>query len=138
MKKSLLALGLLLSSHLQAAELVVKDGYIRAMPPGSTTTAAFMTLANKSQQTVTLVDIRSEIAMHTMIHDNVVNDGVASMVHVDSLSLKAGESTQLIPGGKHIMLMHLQQVPKLNETVELVLEYADGTTQTIKLPVKKQ
>ncbi len=138
MKKILTAIAFIFVSHLNAAELVVKDGFVRAMPPGSSTTAAFMTLTNTSDKSVELMDISAEIAMHSMIHDNVVTDGVASMVHVDSLILAPGESVALKPGSKHIMLMHLQQVPKLNESVELVFEYADGSTQKVTLPVKKQ
>jgi len=123
---------------ISAAELTIENGFVRAMPPGQSTTAAFMTLLNESENDVTIADVSSPIAMHAMLHSNTVEEGVASMQHMDELVIKAQSKQRLMPGGIHIMLMHLQQEPKINDKVSLTLHYADGTTQTVVLQVKKQ
>jgi copper(I)-binding protein len=58
------------------------------------------------------------------------------MIPQDSLSIPAGGSVTLDPGGFHLMLIGPKSVPKEGEEVDLLLKFSNGHSQRIKAPVK--
>lgn len=87
-------------------KLEISDMWIRPAPPGVTSMAAYMTLTNRSDEDIVITEIEAPDFARSMIHDTVIEDGVASMNHLDVLLLKAGETVALAPLQKHIMLIH--------------------------------
>jgi periplasmic copper chaperone A len=131
----LVALCLLLSRGV-LAELVVENGYVRGMPPGVANTAAYMTLKNTGSQAMELVGASSPVAGTTMLHTTMDHDGMLHMMHLDSAGIPAQGELVLETGGIHIMLMQLKQIPKVGELVQINLEFSDGSTQLVELPVR--
>lgn len=126
---------LIFSTTVWAADVEVNAPYVRAVPPGQSNSAAFMQLHNQGSD-VALVGARSDVAQSVELHTHTQEEGVMRMRRIDQIPLPAGEQVALKPGGLHIMLIGLQQPLMEGETVEMALEYSDGSEQSISLPIK--
>ncbi|MCE8018123.1 copper chaperone PCu(A)C [Halomonas sp. MCCC 1A17488] len=134
----LVAAGLSLVSLTALADpLVVEDAQVRAVPPGSQTSAAFMTLRNPGQHDVVLVAAETPVAEAAELHDHRDVDGVMQMRRVPQIVVPAGGSTELAPGGLHMMLIGLVAPLAEGEPVEIELRFETGETQRIEAPVRR-
>ncbi|ABI57158.1 copper chaperone PCu(A)C [Alkalilimnicola ehrlichii MLHE-1] len=130
--------GLLTASLMGTVQaLEVSDPWVRAMPPGHHSTAAYMQLENTRDEAVRVVRAQApgtteRVELHTHIHD----DGVMRMREVPDIEVPAGETVSLEPGGLHVMLMELPAMPETGSNVELILELDDGTELTLQAPVR--
>ena len=133
------ALSLLTTSLQIAAEgtLSVGDPYIRAVPPGQTNSAAFMTIENRGDEPRALVAAESSASGVVELHTHLEEDGMMKMRRVDRIDLPAGETVTLEPGGLHLMLIGLTQDLKPGDELELTLIYDDDGRQQIKVPVRQ-
>ena len=118
------------------ADLQVEDGYVRGLPPGTPNTAAYMRLRNSGTAPVELVGASAEVAGSVMLHTTMDHGGVLHMQHLSGLTIPAGGEVVLQSGGIHLMLMDLEAMPQAGTVVAITLEFADGTTQDITLPVR--
>ena len=116
----------------------VSDSWIRATPPGVTTTAMYMMIKNPTDKTVTLVAVTSAVSDRIEIHHTVENDGVMQMRQIDGIDVNASEMAELKPHGKHIMFFDLKKALAPDTTITVDLEFKDGTTVTAEIPVLKQ
>ena len=116
----------------------VSDSWIRATPPGATTSAMYMMIKNSTDKPMTLVDVKSALSDRIEIHHTVKNDGVMQMRKIDRIDVNAHAMTELKPQGQHIMFFNLKEAlaPESKITVDLIFE--DGTTITAEVPVMKQ
>lgn len=132
---------LLLSTGLNfAGEIKIEDPWIRAVPPSAKSTAAFMTIVNRSDQPVIIKGGSCPVAaeVRPMITTKQ-DDGVMGMAFVESFSVPAKGERVLEPGGDHIMLLSLKEVPRAGSSVLLVLETeSEGKSETLslKIPVR--
>ncbi len=134
----LVATGLSLVSLPATAEpLVVEEAQVRAVPPGSQTSAAFMTLRNPGQRDVVLVAAETPVAKAAELHDHQDADGVMQMRQVAQIVVPAGGSTSLAPGGLHMMLIGLTAPLAEGEPVEIELRFDSGDTQRLEAPVRR-
>ena len=93
------------------AELVVEDGFVRKPIPGRSMTAAFMTIRNTSADDIILTEARLEGAGSVEIHTHSHKDGVMRMRQIFQLPIKAGQSVTLEPGGLHLMVFGITELP---------------------------
>ncbi len=126
---SLLALPALAAPH-------VMDAWVRALPATAPTTAAFMRIHNPDNAANALVAASSSAAGRVELHDHELVDGVARMRQLAQIPLPAGEQVKLAPGGLHLMLLNLKQPLAAGQNIELRLQFADGSSQTLTVPVK--
>jgi hypothetical protein len=131
------ALLMTLSLGAQAAEIVISDPYVRAVPPGQPNTAVFMSLKNMSADQHALVSAESPVAKVVELHTHLNEGGMMRMRRLDRIELPAGEMTALQPGGLHVMLIGLKQTLEPGATVDLTLVYDDGTQERIQAPVRQ-
>lgn len=136
MKKLLLSSALLLASHIALADVNVESAYIRAVPPGQMNSAAFMQLKNQGADDISLVAAKSQIAKNVELHTHIHDNGVMRMRQISEITLPAGEAVTLQPGGMHIMLIGLTQNLSAGENIKLSLEFSDGSTQALEVPVQ--
>ncbi|HCM04879.1 MAG TPA: hypothetical protein DIC30_02600 [Oceanospirillales bacterium] len=94
------------------AELVVEEGYVRDPIPGRSMTAAFMTLSNTGAEDFVLKSATLEGAASVEIHTHTHDNGVMRMRQIHELVVKAGESVVLKPGGLHLMIFGIKQIPE--------------------------
>ena len=124
-----------LASLAAEADITVTDAIVRAVPPGTPNTAAYMTIRNGSATDRRLIRVDSPVAKTAELH-NVINDnGVMKMRQVQEILVKAKDKAELKTGSYHIMLIDLKQ--KLNEggTVPITLTFDNGSTVSIDTSV---
>ncbi|WP_290539171.1 copper chaperone PCu(A)C [Alcanivorax sp.] len=136
--KSLLVVAVLAFAMPAHAELTFADPWLRAVPPVSPTMAGYVTLNNSGDEAVTITGVSTSAAGHTMLHDvESAADGSRRMVHLHHLEIPARGSVPLAPGGRHLMLMKLAEVPAPGETVEICFHLKGGEDACTGFPVKR-
>jgi len=111
--------------------LLVKHAWVREAPTGASMMAAYLEIENPTGRDIALVSVDSPTFAHVMLHRSVTVDGVARMLHKDSITVPAHSAVALEPGSYHLM-MHLVAGDK----VQFVLHFADGSSLTVTAEVK--
>lgn len=112
------------------------QGMARASAPMAQTGAAYVTLFNGTDSEVRLASVDAGISDEVSLHETVEENGVMSMVEQpEGFPIPAQGTLEMKPGGKHIMFMGLNQELKEGESLKLVLNFADGTSLPVDLPV---
>lgn len=138
MLKTLAVSALLLSPLAQAKlDIMVQDPYAREMAPGATTSAVFVTFTNRGQEEVHIVAAETLAAGKVELHDVITEGDMMKMRQIDQITLGANSTTELKPGGLHIMLFDLNQPLKAGDEIEVTVLCNNGTQQSFKAPVKK-
>ena len=120
-----------------ADDLVVENAWLRAVPPVSPTMAGYFELRNRGDRVVKLEGADVDFAGGAMLHDSRTGeDGQRRMVHLDRVRLDPGDRVRFAPGGKHLMLMKLSQVPEAGESVEVCLTFANHDDLCTDFPVR--
>ncbi|HEC1758102.1 TPA: copper chaperone PCu(A)C [Campylobacter lari] len=129
--KKLLSLTIL-SAFAIANEVTINDPYVRQTPPNSKTTAFFLELKNNSDKDIKLIKAQSSLSDTTEIHDHIVENGKKIMVQIPQITIKAKSSTELKPGGKHIMVLNLKENITPQTKANLTLYFDDNSTIELK------
>ncbi len=98
--------------------------------------AVFGTFSNKGDDEARIVSGESPLAGRVEVHE-VVPDAAGGKVmrsKEGGLSIPAGGTRELIPGGDHLMLMDLKEPLQPGADVSLTVVFEDGST----LPVTAQ
>lgn len=119
-----------------SAELLVDNAWVRGLPPGQTTTAVFMTLRNTGTAPLTLTGASTPVAESALLHGSMNHGGMLHMMALETLEIPAGGELKLESGGSHLMLTGLQQALVAGSEVEVTLQFADGQTRLLTLPVR--
>lgn len=137
--RAILALGLSLCAlaSIAAPALVVREGYVREMPPGQTVSAAFMTLQNISAEPIAIVAASSDAADRAEIHNHRHTADGMRMEKVVRLEVPARGQQVLQPGGYHLMLMGLKRPLKAGEQIGITLIDERGREYAATLSVKR-
>lgn len=72
--------------------------------PGTSVTAAYLTLANNSNQSITVEKVTSPQFARVTMHETVIQDDVARMVSLAPMIVPRRSSVQFEAGGKHLMM----------------------------------
>lgn len=133
MRKTILALTLMLLGAAAQAEVTVKDAWVRGTTPAQKATGAFMEIT--SSEAASLLSAASPLAGVVEVHSMKMEDGVMKMRALRKMDLPAGKAVKLQPGGNHIMLMDLKQQMKKGDVVPITLkvEGMDKKVQTIEI-----
>jgi periplasmic copper chaperone A len=139
MKKQIFALAMSIAfAASAAAQVTVREPWIRATVPAGQATGAFMELV--SRQDARLVEVRSPAAGIIEIHQMSMQGDRMMMSAVDGIDLPAGKTVALASGGYHIMMMDLKRQMKAGETVPMTLviqgKGKKQETVEVQVPVK--
>lgn len=118
------------------AEIIVKDGFVRAMPPASPNTAAYFTLLNHGEADE-LVAVTTPVANEAQLHTLISENDVVKMRLVSGFAVGAHGTLTLAEQGDHVMLLGLKAPLAEGDTVTLRLSFKSGETLEISLPVSK-
>lgn len=131
-----IAVLLLASSLLQANEKTIEadDFWVREVPPVSSVTAAFGTL--RSQEKDELISATSSIARVVEIHTSASIDGISHMRKLNSITLPADTTLELLPGGAHIMFIGLKKPLQKGDIVDITLTFSSGYSLLVHAPVR--
>jgi hypothetical protein len=124
------------TSNEAAAAGAVAVSNVWARASATQTSAAYLTIENKTDEADTLLDARSPVAERVEIHDMTMEDMVMRMRKLDDLPVAAGESVALAPGGKHIMLIGLSGPLEEGASVPLTLVFEKAGEIAVEAPVR--
>ena len=132
-----LAMAILLSlpaTAALAADVEIRDAWVRGTVTGQQATGAFLEITSKSG--AALVGAASPAAGVSEIHEMRMDGSVMKMRAVEGgLALPAGKAVELKPGGHHVMLMDLKAALPKGSTVPvtLLLKDAKGAESRVEL-----
>jgi hypothetical protein len=136
MKKLIIAslITLSASAWAQSITVQVEDAWVRGTVATQKATGAFMRLTPSAN--ARLVSVSSPVAGLVEIHEMAMENDVMKMRQVPGLDLAAGRTTELKPGGFHVMLMDLKAPVKGGDVVPLTLVFEDAAKQRFTQEVK--
>lgn len=131
-RSALLVLAAIASSHALAADLEIRDPWVRGTVPAQKTTGAFMRITGNSS--VAITGASSPVAGVVELHEMAMHDNTMQMRPVPRLEVPAGKTVDLKPGGYHIMLMDLKQPLAAGQKVPITLQVdAGGRRESIEI-----
>lgn len=110
----------------------VIDATVRVPIPGKDNTSAYFLLRNPGDREQALVDIHVDFAERAELHNHETRDGMMRMRQVESVAIAPGEEVRFQSGGYHVMLFELKRRPRTGDPLDLVLEFEDGSRQSVK------
>lgn len=106
-----------------ASSITLTDTWVKAVPDGMT--AVFGTVTNSADRDITITAANSDAASAVELHEVV--DDVMRPVE-GGLTVAAGESLMLQPGGYHLMLMGITAPIVPGDEIAVTLTLSDGST----------
>lgn len=98
--------------------------------------AVYMVLMNAGGQDDALLSVESNIAQVVELHESKVdNHGVVRMASVEQVTIPAGGSTTLKPGGLHVMLISVQSGLALGDTFDITLNFEKSEPQSLTIEI---
>lgn len=117
--------------------LTIEHAWARASAGPAKTAAAYLTIKNvgKVDDRLTAVTA-SSVAGMAMLHTTVMDGNVMKMRHVDGITVKAGATATLEPGGNHVMLMGLTAPLKEGGRFPLTLTFEKAGRVIVEVEIK--
>lgn len=131
-----LVIGLPATAFAGSEDVVVENAWSRASIGMSRPGAAYMEIRNAGDEPLTLIGLRTDVAMMPEIHRTTTDkQGLSSMAPAGEIVIAPGEIVALEPGGLHAMLMRLQAPMAEGESFPLTLLFSDGGEVTVEVPI---
>ena len=123
-------------AELMASAVTVENQWASSAETGMA--AVFGTISNSGDHDARIVSGESPLAGRVEVHE-VVPDGSGAMTmrpKADGLTVPAGGSRELIPGGDHLMLMDLKEPLQPGADVTLSVVFEDGSTFPVTAQIR--
>lgn len=114
--------------------VVISRAWSPVAPPGSSAHAGYFTISNRYVEPLTIVAISSPRYGRVEIHRSRIEDGVATMIALDSVAIPAHRTTQFAPGGMHLM-MSAPSPRQKEEDIPVRLHFKNGETLSFTLSI---
>lgn len=142
MKHFLLAAALILSAPAVMAcetvtigDLTIEHAWSKATIGEGRPGVFYVEITNGGSVDDALIGIATPAAGMPMLHETVVQDGIASMPHAMSIPVPAGQNVQLSPGGYHGMLLGLTTALKEGDSFPVTLSFEKAGEVTVNVDV---
>jgi copper(I)-binding protein len=109
---------------------IAADAWIRAVPPGSGTTAGYLTISNPSHMDLDLIEVASPEFGAIEMHSTVMTDGMARMRREPRVSIPGGSEVVFEPGARHLMLFRPAGPLSVGDRLGLTLTFAPSGVET--------
>lgn len=121
----------------KVGDLTIDHPVARETTATAMSSAGYFMVTNAGTADDVLLEVRADFP-RVMVHDTKVDDGVATMFHIDSMAIPAGETVMLAPGGKHVMFMGLNGDPfEVGEKIPATLVFENAGEIEIVFNVEK-
>lgn len=117
------------------ASLEFINPHIAHVIPGSSVTAAFLKIKNKSDQEISLVGASASWAKTLELHNHMMEEGVMAMRKVDKMVIPAKGELVLKSKSYHIMIFKIQEEVKLNESKKITLKFSNKETKEVDFKI---
>lgn len=119
-----------------AATPTVSGAWVRPPMGANLPGAGYLTITGGSAADA-LIKASSPIAGEVQIHETMAGmSGMTGMQPVDQIEIPAGGTVKLEPGGYHLMLMDLKEVPAVGSTVQLTLTFQTAGDVVVQAEVR--
>lgn len=124
------------TSLLASEQTTIEESWVRAIPPTSSNTAAYMKISNHRNESITLASAHTNAAKMTQFHLSAMVNGVMKMQEQkQGIEIPANSTLELKPGSYHIMIMGLKEQLRLGSALRIDLNFSDDSTITLNVPV---
>ena len=97
----------------------------------------YLSIANRGDEDDILLGGTTSRAEYVEFHEQVITDNVASMRPIDGgLRIPAGETIDLDPGTRHLMLVNLTEDNRAGDVFDLTLTFERAGEVTLQVPVR--
>ncbi len=111
------------------------NAWMRAGAAGATT-GAYAVIYNTRSDSVNVIGATSDVADTVEVHESMNHDGMVHMEPQRSLTIPAGDSVVLAPGGKHFMVRVLQRTLTAGEVVDVRILLSNGAVVNVPFAVR--
>lgn len=118
-----------------SAEIRVEGVWSRATAPGLDRGAVYFALENTGRRGDRLVGVSTPRAPRAELHQTIEEGGNSRMVHTPEVRIPAEGELIFEPGGRHVMLMGLDNALTEGETFDLTLELEREGAVTLTVDV---
>ncbi len=118
--------------------IVVRQAWVRAMPPSQKTTAAYMIIENHSDKELILESASTDVAEKAEIHQMSHENGTMRMKMLKNVNIPAQEQVVFEPGGLHLMLINLKKNINRGDIVAIELNFSDGNQLVVNAEVRDE
>lgn len=103
------------------APLVATEIVVSRTVPGTNMRAAYLALTNNTNASITISHVTSPDFTTVQIHESLIENGIASMRALRSVTIQPGQTVRFERGGKHLMLMR-----QVNNLDAITLQFYSG------------
>lgn len=136
MIRAALAALLLSAAPALAQDIGIHDPYAITPTPGAPTGGAYMLIQNNASTPDRLVEARSPVAEHVLLHTHVEEDGIMRMRPAeDGLELPANGALVLGRGQGHVMFMGITDPFEDGDIIPLTLVFEQAGEIEVEVPV---
>ena len=133
--RNLLLVAFLIAPRAWSVE--IEEAWMRAMPPGQPTAAAYLTLYNPGDAPAILVAASSPLAARVEVHRSSQIDGMWRMRRLDKLEIPPGSRVTMGPGDVHLMLFEVSRSLREGESLPVTLQFDDGESASVEAEVRQ-
>ncbi|GAB2569384.1 copper chaperone PCu(A)C [Dyella jejuensis] len=120
----------------QSAHVEASHAWIRLLP-ADLPAGGYVNLKNDSPSAVVLVSAHSDTYASVMLHQSSMGPGgQSSMAMIDRLAIPPQGGIDLAPAGYHLMLQRARHPLKPGDTVDITLDFADGSHLPVQFLVR--
>ena len=97
--------------------------------------AVYMRITNRGDADRVIISAQSAVAEQIDFHQTFIENDIARMEALESLTIRAGETLELRPGGAHIMLSGLREDLRSEEQFTLQLKCSAGDVYDLDISI---
>ena len=116
-------------------DIVVETAWARASIGAAKAGAAYLTITNIGEHADRLVAVATPAAARAELHTHEIENNIARMRAVEAIDLPGGGTTEMAPGGLHVMLFGLKAPLRQGNDFPLTLTLAHGGDVQIRVSV---
>lgn len=115
---------------------VASQAHMKEPAPGQTRAAVYLKLENRTDQDRRIQFLSTPVAGIAEVHRHTYEEGVMKMRPVPHAQVPARSALVFEPGGYHIMLMDLAEVPALGSRFPVTFEFDAGAPLVVEVEVR--
>ncbi len=117
-------------------QIQIDDGYLYRPVPGTNASTGYFEITNHSPEPVTLTGADSDVAERVEMHTHIHEDDMMRMRALPELSLPTGEPVAFAPGGHHLMLFGVDDMP--GRSADVTLFFDNGLELTVPFSIRSR
>jgi copper(I)-binding protein len=134
----LILLSVMLTSCSVQDDIAVDNAWIPEAPPSVSALAGYLDITNHFSKTMILSGAKSPFFNEVILHQTVVDSETdfARMIEQSTVSIEAGQTLKLNPGGYHLMLLNPRQMINTEKLIPIILLFENGYQKMVDFKVR--